>query len=205
MIRLKARIYLWSEATDFETFVAKNEGDGSSEAVLVSLFRDLGADHADPVLAIVAKLRAARVRSSRKQSGVKVHSLMRSTACSTPLRPNCSKRPDDTGRRSRSHGLAGRIRRAQHSRNERRIHADADPLAYLRPRGNARMNAPTTLRPDVDLSDAYMDLESQNSRPDAHGRTCPIPRDQHFSDRTLPTKPIPRWARVNCASPAGFP
>jgi hypothetical protein len=58
MMRLKARIYLWSEATDFKTFAAKNEGDGSSEAVLVSLFRDLGADRADPVLAIVAKLRA---------------------------------------------------------------------------------------------------------------------------------------------------
>jgi hypothetical protein len=58
MMRLKARMYLWSEAADFKTFAAKNEGDGSSEAVLVSLFRDLGADHADPVLAIVAKLRA---------------------------------------------------------------------------------------------------------------------------------------------------
>jgi hypothetical protein len=58
MMRLKARIYLWSEGTDFKAFAAENEGDGSSEAVLVSLFRDLGADHADPVLAIVAKLRA---------------------------------------------------------------------------------------------------------------------------------------------------
>jgi hypothetical protein len=57
MMRLKAQIYLWSEATDFKTFAAKNEGDGSSEAVLVSLFRGLWADHADPVLAIVAKLR----------------------------------------------------------------------------------------------------------------------------------------------------
>jgi hypothetical protein len=57
MMRLKARIYLWSEGTDFKTFAAQNEGDGSSAAVLVSLFRDLGAD-ADPVLAIVAKLRA---------------------------------------------------------------------------------------------------------------------------------------------------
>ena len=36
MIRLKARIYLWSEATDFKTFAAKNEGDGSSESVLVA-------------------------------------------------------------------------------------------------------------------------------------------------------------------------
>jgi hypothetical protein len=51
---------LWSEATGFKTFAAKNEGEGSSEAVLVSLFRDLGADReVDPVLAIVAKLRAA--------------------------------------------------------------------------------------------------------------------------------------------------
>jgi hypothetical protein len=59
MMRLKARIYLWSEGTDFKTFAAKNEGDGSSEAVLVSLFRDLGVDLAlDPVLALVAKLRA---------------------------------------------------------------------------------------------------------------------------------------------------
>lgn len=46
MMRLKARVYLWSEATDFKTFAAKNEGDGSSEGVLVSLFRDLGADRA---------------------------------------------------------------------------------------------------------------------------------------------------------------
>ena len=60
MMRLKGRIYLWSEGTDFKAFAAKNEGDGSSEAVLVSLFRDLGADRElDPVLAIIAKLRAA--------------------------------------------------------------------------------------------------------------------------------------------------
>jgi hypothetical protein len=46
MMRLKARIYLWSEGTDFEAFAAKNEGgDWPSEAVLVSLFRDLGVDH----------------------------------------------------------------------------------------------------------------------------------------------------------------
>ena len=51
MIRLKARIYLWSEGTDFKTFAANNEGDGSSEAVLVSLFRDLGARALDPFLA----------------------------------------------------------------------------------------------------------------------------------------------------------
>ena len=68
MMRLKARIYLWSEGTDFKTFAAKNEGDGSSEAVLVSLFRDLGVDHLfrsdggakdgeDPVLALVARCR----------------------------------------------------------------------------------------------------------------------------------------------------
>jgi hypothetical protein len=47
MMRLKARVYLWSEAEDFKTFAAKNEGDGSSEAALVSLFRDLGAG--DPI------------------------------------------------------------------------------------------------------------------------------------------------------------
>ena len=58
MIRLKARIYLWSEATDFKTFAAKNEGDGSSEAVLVSLFRDLLAD--DPVFAAIAQHSVAR-------------------------------------------------------------------------------------------------------------------------------------------------
>lgn len=40
MMRLKARIYLWSDATEFDDFPAKNE-----EAVLVSLFRDLGVDH----------------------------------------------------------------------------------------------------------------------------------------------------------------
>jgi hypothetical protein len=44
MMRLKARVYLRSQGPDFETFAAGNEGDGSSEAVLVSLFRDLGAD-----------------------------------------------------------------------------------------------------------------------------------------------------------------
>jgi hypothetical protein len=54
MMCLKARIYLWSEGTDFKAFADQNEGDGSSEAVLVSLFRDLGADR-DPVLAIVAR------------------------------------------------------------------------------------------------------------------------------------------------------
>ena len=58
MMRLKARIYLWSEATDFKTFAAKNEGDGSSEAVLVSLFRDLLAD--DPVFAAIAQHSVAR-------------------------------------------------------------------------------------------------------------------------------------------------
>jgi hypothetical protein len=50
MMRLKARIYLWSEATDFETFAAKNENDGSSEAVLVSLFRDLSGVDLDAAL-----------------------------------------------------------------------------------------------------------------------------------------------------------
>jgi hypothetical protein len=54
MMRLKARIYLWSEGTDFKAFAADNEGKQWSEAVLVSLFRDLGADGpmgADRVLA----------------------------------------------------------------------------------------------------------------------------------------------------------
>jgi hypothetical protein len=46
MMRVKARIYLWSEGTDFKAFAADNEGKGWSEAVLVSLFRDLGADRA---------------------------------------------------------------------------------------------------------------------------------------------------------------
>jgi hypothetical protein len=44
MLRLKARVYLWSESTDFEAFAAENEGNGWSEGVLVSLFRDLGAN-----------------------------------------------------------------------------------------------------------------------------------------------------------------
>src|ERR1700722_19451173 len=84
MMRLKARIYLWSEATDFKTFAAKNEGDGSSEAVLVSLFRDLGPTMPIPFLRSspsCARPGIGWVRSSRKRSGVKVHSLMRSTAC----------------------------------------------------------------------------------------------------------------------------
>ena len=43
MLRLKARVYLWSKSTDFAAFSAENEGKGWSESVLVSLFRDLGA------------------------------------------------------------------------------------------------------------------------------------------------------------------
>jgi hypothetical protein len=46
MMRLKARVYLHTQGPDFETFAAQNENDGSSDAVLVSLFRDLGADRA---------------------------------------------------------------------------------------------------------------------------------------------------------------
>jgi hypothetical protein len=42
MMRVKARIYLWSEGTDFKAFAAENEGKGWSESVLASLFRDLG-------------------------------------------------------------------------------------------------------------------------------------------------------------------
>jgi hypothetical protein len=65
MMRLKARIYLWSEAKECETFAAEIEdGDWSDEA-LVSLFRDLGVgylfrsdeDGKDPVLALVARCR----------------------------------------------------------------------------------------------------------------------------------------------------
>ena len=44
LMRLKARAYLWSESTDFEAYAAENEGSEWSEGVLVSLFRDLGAD-----------------------------------------------------------------------------------------------------------------------------------------------------------------
>ena len=56
---------MWSEATDFKTFAAKNEGDGSSEAALVSLFRDLGAAAViaapvDPVFAAIAQHTVAR-------------------------------------------------------------------------------------------------------------------------------------------------
>jgi hypothetical protein len=141
---LKARIYLWSEGTDFKTFAAKNEGDGSSEAVLVSLFRNLGVDHADPVLAIFDELRATWHRLGKVIEETKrcegplvdevqgVLDVAKAELLETP--------PDDSGRRSRSHRVAGRIRRAQHSRNVRRIHADADPLADLRPRGGALMN-----------------------------------------------------------------
>jgi hypothetical protein len=58
MMRLKARVYLWSESTDFATFAAENEGDGSSESVLISLFRDLGADR--PIVASLASQEASR-------------------------------------------------------------------------------------------------------------------------------------------------
>ena len=44
LMRLKARAYLWSESTDFEAYAAENAGSEWSEGVLVSLFRDLGAD-----------------------------------------------------------------------------------------------------------------------------------------------------------------
>jgi hypothetical protein len=52
MMSLKARVYLWSQSTDFEIFSAENEGKGWSESVLVSLFRDLGADR--PIDSITA-------------------------------------------------------------------------------------------------------------------------------------------------------
>jgi hypothetical protein len=41
IMRLKARVYLWAEATDLEKLAAEG-GDWPSEAVLASLFRDLG-------------------------------------------------------------------------------------------------------------------------------------------------------------------
>jgi hypothetical protein len=64
MMRLKARVYLWSEGGDFETFAANNEGDGSSGAVLVSLFRDLGADRAPDadLIALADRCTAANER-----------------------------------------------------------------------------------------------------------------------------------------------
>ena len=40
-MRLKARVYLWAESTDLEKLAAEG-GDWPSEAVLASLFRDLG-------------------------------------------------------------------------------------------------------------------------------------------------------------------
>jgi hypothetical protein len=43
IMRLKARVYLWAETETFESFAAK-ACDGSAEAALVSLFRDLSAD-----------------------------------------------------------------------------------------------------------------------------------------------------------------
>jgi hypothetical protein len=68
MMRLKARIYLWTEAKEFETFAAESKDGDWSDEVLVSLFRDLGVDHLfcsaggakdgeDPVLALVARCR----------------------------------------------------------------------------------------------------------------------------------------------------
>ena len=40
-MRLKARVYLWAESTNLEKLAAEG-GDWPSEAVLASLFRDLG-------------------------------------------------------------------------------------------------------------------------------------------------------------------
>jgi hypothetical protein len=53
IMRLKARVYLWGETESFESF-AKKAADGSTEAMLVSLFRDLGADSADAELFALA-------------------------------------------------------------------------------------------------------------------------------------------------------
>jgi hypothetical protein len=72
LMRLKARVYLWAESTDFETFADEYEGTGLSEGVLASLFRDLGADRAldlaptsagvpvDPIFAAIAQHIVAR-------------------------------------------------------------------------------------------------------------------------------------------------
>jgi hypothetical protein len=46
IMRLKARVYLWAEDTDLEKLAAEG-GDWPSEAVLASLFRDLGVAHLD--------------------------------------------------------------------------------------------------------------------------------------------------------------
>jgi hypothetical protein len=46
IMRLKARVYLWAESTDLEKLAAEG-GDWPSEAVLASLFRDLGVADSD--------------------------------------------------------------------------------------------------------------------------------------------------------------
>jgi len=46
IMRLKARVYLWAESTDLEKLAAEG-GDWPSEAVLASLFRDLGVAYLD--------------------------------------------------------------------------------------------------------------------------------------------------------------
>ena len=46
IMRLKARVYLWAEATDLEKLAAEG-GDWPSEPVLASLFRDLGVADLD--------------------------------------------------------------------------------------------------------------------------------------------------------------
>jgi hypothetical protein len=48
IMRLKARVYLWAESTDLEKLAATGgDGDWPSEAVLASLFRDLGVADLD--------------------------------------------------------------------------------------------------------------------------------------------------------------
>jgi hypothetical protein len=42
IMRLKARVYRWAESTDLEKLAAEGGSDWPSEAVLASLFRDLG-------------------------------------------------------------------------------------------------------------------------------------------------------------------
>ena len=90
MMRLKARIYLWSEATDFEAFAAKNEGDGSSEAVLVSLFAILASTICSARAASILGHRPAR-RSGHPRGGRRG-----SARCDRPP-PPCSARPGRAG------------------------------------------------------------------------------------------------------------
>jgi hypothetical protein len=65
-MRLKARVYLWAESTDVEKLAAEG-GDWPSEAVLASLFRDLGVADVDatPGPATMADRAPARREEAR--------------------------------------------------------------------------------------------------------------------------------------------